>query len=74
METLVEIDGQSSSLSEGDITTVEKNKWNKFHTLNGVIFEEISTTHFNDDSFYEDDGISSLKREDRKTIVKNWEC
>ena len=53
---------------------MEKNKWHKFHTLNGVIFEEISTTHFNDDSFYEDDGISSLKREDRKTIVKNWEC
>ena len=70
----VEIDGQSSSLAQGDIATVEKNKWHKFHTLNGVIFEEISTTHFNDDSFYEDDGISSLKREDRKTIVKNWEC
>ena len=57
-----------------DIATVKKTKWHKFHTLNGVIFEEISTTHYNNDSFYEDDKISALKRKDRKTIVKNWEC
>ena len=70
----VEVDGESMSLSQGDIATVKQTKWHKFHTLNGVIFEEISTTHYNNDSFYEDNDISTLKREDRKTIVRNWEC
>ena len=70
----VEVAGESMSLSQGDIATVKQTKWHKFHTLNGVIFEEISTTHYNNDSFYEDDSIATLKREDRKTIVKNWEC
>jgi len=37
-----------------------------------VIFEEISTTHYNDDSFYEDPSIASKTREERKTIVENW--
>jgi N-acetylneuraminate synthase len=32
----------------------------------------VSTTHYNDDSFYEDKGINKLKRSERKTVVDNW--
>ena len=37
-----------------------------------AFFEEISTTHFNEDSVYKDKTIQSLKREERKTIVDHW--
>jgi hypothetical protein len=46
--------------------------WHKFDSLHGAIFEEISTTHYNDDSFYEDQRIARLPRERRKTELRNW--
>jgi len=69
----IEKDGNPFYLKEGDLFLVEPNSWHKFSTLDGVIFEEISTTHYNDDSFYQDDYIASLPREERKTVVENWE-
>ena len=48
------------------------NQWHKFHTLDGCIFEEVSTTHFNNDSFYEDPQIAGMERDQRKTKVDNW--
>ena len=36
------------------------------------MFEEISTTHYNDDSYYQDNRISEMDRAERKTIVENW--
>ena len=47
-------------------------EWHKFHTLDGAIFEEVSTTHFDNDSFYEDDRIERLPRKARKTVISNW--
>jgi hypothetical protein len=58
--------------TSGDTVLVEPKQWHKFHTLDGAIFEEVSTTHFNNDSFYEDERISRLPREARKTEVPNW--
>lgn len=68
-----EIDGDPLKLSNGDICTVEVNKWHKFQTSKGVIFEEISTRHYNDDSFYKDSKIVNIDRSERKTSLKNWE-
>ena len=68
----VEKNGNPRVLSPGDTFLVEVGQWHKFSTLEGVIFEEISTTHYNDDSYYEDRMIARTKREDRKTIVENW--
>lgn len=65
----VEKDGEPFMLTEGDLFLVEPNHWHKFSTMKGVIFEEISTTHYNDDSFYEDETIQNLPREDRKTKI-----
>lgn len=69
----VEIDGTRTSLNPGDTILIQPKNWHKFHTLNGAIFEEISTTHYNGDSYYEDEQIQSLPREVRKTIIENWE-
>jgi mannose-6-phosphate isomerase-like protein (cupin superfamily) len=65
-------DGARTQLHPGDIFLVEPNQWHKFHTLDGCIFEEVSTTHFNNDSFYEDPQIAGMERDQRKTKVDNW--
>jgi len=66
----VEIDGRIHSPKVGETLLIKPNAWHKFHTLHGAIFEEVSTTHYNDDSFYEDDRIAKLPREARKTIIR----
>jgi sialic acid synthase SpsE/D-lyxose ketol-isomerase len=70
----VEIDGRQTTMKPGDMTLIQPLNWHKFYSLNGAIFEEISTTHFNDDSFYQDQKISRLSREERKTELKNWKA
>lgn len=69
----IEINGRRSQLKPGDLILVEPEQWHKFHTLDGAIIEEVSTTHYNDDSIYEDEKISRLPREKRKTRVTNWD-
>jgi len=69
----VTTDGDRSLLNAGDIFLVEPNQWHKFATLHGVVFEEVSTTHYDNDSFYMDKKILRQPRESRKTIVPNWE-
>ncbi len=63
------IEGHRTRLSLGDTFLVEPGQWHKFHTLDGAIFEEISTTHYNYDSFYDDEQIAKLPREQRKTPI-----
>ena len=46
--------------------------FHSFWTDTGVVFEEISTTHKNDDSFYEDKEINKMQRSERKTVVDHW--
>lgn len=65
-------DGAKLRMVPGDTFLVEPSQWHKFSTLDGCIFEEVSTTHFNNDSFYEDPSIARMPRDDRKTKVDNW--
>ena len=65
----VEREGTPTALHAGDLFLVEPNNWHKFSTLDGVIFEEISTTHYNDDSFYQDQAITLMTREERITRI-----
>ncbi len=66
------VEGERRSLTPGDTFLVEPDTWHKFHTLDGCIFEEVSTTHINNDSFYEDPAIARKERSERKTNVDNW--
>ncbi len=68
----VELDGKRITPEVGDTILVRPGEWHKFHTLDGAIFEEVSTTHFDNDSFYEDERITRLSREARKTVIANW--
>ena len=66
------IDGKEKVLYPGDICLVLPGVWHSFSSKTGCIFEEISTTHFNNDSVYRDKKINDLNRNDRKTIVNHW--
>lgn len=68
----VDLEGRVYNLKAGDMLTVERGTMHSFWTDKGVIFEEISSTHFNNDSFYEDPKIDKMKREDRKTKLVSW--
>jgi N-acetylneuraminate synthase len=68
----VELEGKRIKPKAGDTILVKPGEWHKFHTLGGAIFEEVSTTHYNNDSFYEDERIARLPREARKTLIANW--
>lgn len=56
-------------LKTGDTITIERNNWHAFSSPEGCIFEEISTTHYVDDSYYEDVKISLLDPISRKTYI-----
>ncbi len=66
------IDGKKKVLNPGDVSLVLPGVWHSFSTDQGCIFEEVSTTHYNNDSVYKDVKINKLKRTDRKTIVNHW--
>jgi sialic acid synthase SpsE/mannose-6-phosphate isomerase-like protein (cupin superfamily) len=68
----VNIEGRRRTLSPGDTLLVQQGVWHEFWSDTGVIFEEISTTHYSDDSFYEDKEINQKTRAERKTAVNNW--
>lgn len=48
------LDGTETLLGKGDVVTVERGAKHSFSSKDGCVFEEISTTHFKADSFYED--------------------
>ncbi|MBE7064484.1 MAG: cupin domain-containing protein [Ruminococcaceae bacterium] len=69
--TLV-LDGEVRHMKAGEVATVERGVPHAFSSVNGCIFEEVSTTHVKNDSYYDDDKISSLDIMERKTILTDW--
>jgi N-acetylneuraminate synthase len=63
----IEADGHVTRLRPGDTFLVTPGTWHKFHTLDGAVVEEVSTTHYNNDSFYDDERIAKLPLDARKT-------
>tara|TARA_X000000950_G_C13864014_1_gene639932 strand:+ start:306 stop:1823 length:1518 start_codon:yes stop_codon:yes gene_type:complete len=68
----VYLDGHHRRLNPGQTCLIQPGVWHSFQSDLGCIFEEISTTHYNNDSIYKDKKINGMKRENRKTIVDNW--
>ena len=64
------IDGIKSVLSEGDTFTVFPSHIHSFSSEYGCVIEEVSSTHFPNDSFYTDESIN--KNPNRKTIISYW--
>ena len=67
-----ELDGRRKLLQPGDTQLVMPGVWHRFWTETGCVFEEISTTHFNNDSVYRDPAINKMERSERKTTVDHW--
>ncbi|MBE5963197.1 MAG: cupin domain-containing protein [Lachnospiraceae bacterium] len=68
----VNIEGEEKHMKPGDIQTVLRGEKHSFTSAKGAIFEEVSTTHVRNDSYYEDPNISRLDPMERKTILKRW--
>ena len=62
----VTIEEEKYELKKGDILTIEKGQKHSFESNTGAIFEEISTEHLIDDSYYTDEKIqNNLKRKSK---------
>jgi len=68
----IEIDGNRRTYLPGEMVVIRPGQWHKFQTSHGVIVEEISTTHYDDDSIYQDKYLRNIDRSKRKTFVENW--
>ncbi len=68
----VVIEGRKRTLYPGDTCLIQPGMWHGFWTETGCVFEEISTRHHNDDSYYKDKRINAMKRSERKTVVNHW--
>lgn len=68
----VEIDGRKIEMKPGDIQTVLRGENHAFTSRTGAVFEEVSTTHVKNDSYYEDEKIAKLDLMERKTKVYKW--
>jgi sialic acid synthase SpsE/mannose-6-phosphate isomerase-like protein (cupin superfamily) len=65
-----ELDGKKREATAGDVVVVERGVKHAFFSKKGCIFEEVSTTHFKNDSFYDDENV--LKNKNRKTALTYW--
>ena len=69
-DLILNLDGKEEEHKAGDIVLVKQGIKHSFRTKNGVIFEEVSTTHFKEDSFYEDPVV--IENKNRKTKLTYW--
>ena len=71
-EMYIEVDGRTRLLTPGESALVLPGVWHRFWTDTGAVIEEVSTTHYHNDSVYRDKAIQDLPREARKTVVDHW--
>ncbi len=67
---IVWLNAKKRSFSPGDVIVIKPKVKHRFTTENGGILEEISSTHYVNDSFYTDKTIGLNKN--RKTLVSYW--
>ncbi len=64
------LDGKPQILGPGDVVTVMPGVKHAFRSAGGAVVEEISSTHFKNDSFYTDEAIN--KNQNRKSVLTYW--
>lgn len=69
-DVTVNLNGKEKMHNAGDMVIVEREVKHNFSSEKGGIFEEISTTHYKDDSFYDD--INVINNKNRKTALTFW--
>lgn len=66
------LNGITKDYKAGEVVTVERGAQHAFTSTEGCIFEEVSTTHVMNDSYYEDPEIIALDVMQRKTKLEKW--
>jgi sialic acid synthase SpsE/mannose-6-phosphate isomerase-like protein (cupin superfamily) len=66
----ITLDGVMNRHGIGDVITVNKGVKHSLGTVNGCVIEEISSTHYKDDSYYTDKTI--MENKNRKTQLAYW--
>ena len=69
-EISLKLDGKLRTCIPGDVITILPKVHHAFSSKCGAVIEEISTTHYNNDSFYSDPAIMENKQ--RKTLLTYW--
>lgn len=64
------LNGVPHNCKPGDVVTVAPGVRHAFDSTGGAIIEEISSTHFQNDSFYTDPAIGENRH--RKTLISFW--
>jgi sialic acid synthase SpsE/mannose-6-phosphate isomerase-like protein (cupin superfamily) len=64
------LNGELNLLKKGDVVTIKPNIRHMFKTNDGCVIEEISSTHYVEDSYYTDESIG--KNKNRKTLITHW--
>ncbi len=68
-EVTLTLNGLAHNMVKGNIVTIERGVLHSFYSESGAVIEEISTTHFVNDSYYTDPLIAEQDPMQRKTIV-----
>ena len=72
-ELILDLGDGEQVYGPGSIVVVEREVSHNFRSDKGAIFEEVSTTHYLDDSFYDDDSINNNpERKTRMTFWSDW--
>ena len=66
----ISLDGIEQSMSPGQVFVIEPETRHMLFTEEGIILEEISSTHYPDDSYYTDLAINENRN--RKTFLTHW--
>lgn len=69
-ELHLKLNGHMKVYHPGDVINIEPGVRHEFVSPTGAVFEEISSTHFLNDSYYTDPKIAENK--DRKTFLTYW--
>lgn len=69
-EMRIALDGHEETYRPGDVIMVDRGVRHKFYSPGGAVFEEISSTHYKDDSYYTDPTIQA--NTNRKTLLTHW--
>jgi len=69
-EASITLNGVAKLYKQGDVINVEPGVRHAFVSATGCVMEEISSTHFKNDSFYTDEAIQANLN--RKTVLTYW--
>jgi len=69
-ELRLRLDDEERICGPGSVVTIAPGVRHAFESATGAVFEEISSTHFANDSFYTDESIT--KNPNRKTLLRYW--